>query len=161
VIYVTHSWPEVLEICDHLAVLIGGRIEQAGATENVYLHPVSPAAARLTGPVCEIPAKCVEASEVNVTPDARLLVEEKSDGAAYVVRPHQIQWGASSEGDGWRVAASRPSLAGWRVTLVSETGRELKIDSPRPRAPGDSVSIQLTSDVESPSLTRRMTTSAT
>jgi ABC-type sulfate/molybdate transport systems ATPase subunit len=160
VIYVTHSWPEVLEICDEVAVLIGGRIEQSGAMDDVYRRPASAAVARLTGPVCEIPLECIEASEVFAAPDARLLVDERPDGA-YVVRPHQVHLNSPWESNCWRVAASRPALAGWRITLELDSGRQLKIDSPQPWAPGEYVSIQLSNHGDAELAARGASSSAT
>jgi ABC-type Fe3+/spermidine/putrescine transport system ATPase subunit len=132
VIYVTHSWPEVLEICNEAAVLIDGRLEQSGPIDELYFHPASPDVARFTGPVCEIPLECVDSGEIAVTSEGPLLRDEKPSGACYVVRPQQIHLAEPAEPNCWRVAGCRPSGAGWRITLELEPGdRELRIESPR------------------------------
>lgn len=49
VLMVTHDAEEALLMADDLALMDKGRILQTGAPDDAYLHPVSPAAARLLG----------------------------------------------------------------------------------------------------------------
>jgi iron(III) transport system ATP-binding protein len=48
-IYVTHDQEEALAISERLAVMAGGRIEQAGTPWAIYTQPGSPAVARFVG----------------------------------------------------------------------------------------------------------------
>src|SRR5947199_727872 len=46
---VTHDQEEALEVADHVVVMDGGRVAQAGAPLEVYDHPTSPAVAAFLG----------------------------------------------------------------------------------------------------------------
>ncbi len=46
---VTHDFPEALSLARHAAVMVNGRIEQAGRIEDIFLHPVSPQVADFVG----------------------------------------------------------------------------------------------------------------
>lgn len=48
-ILVTHDQEEALSFCDRVAVIQGGRIEQAGTPEDIYRSPASPFVARFLG----------------------------------------------------------------------------------------------------------------
>lgn len=48
-IYVTHDQEEALVMSDRIAVMNGGRIEQAGTPAEIYLHPVSQFVAEFIG----------------------------------------------------------------------------------------------------------------
>jgi ABC-type sugar transport system ATPase subunit len=50
-IYATHDAAEALGLADRVALLVEGRLIQVGTPQQLYTEPVSPAAARLTGPV--------------------------------------------------------------------------------------------------------------
>jgi len=49
-IYATHDAAEALGLADRVALLVAGRVIQAGTPQQLYAEPVSAAAARLTGP---------------------------------------------------------------------------------------------------------------
>lgn len=49
VLYVTHDIDEAYRLCDRVAVVSGGRIEEMGTAEQVVMHPVSLAALKLSG----------------------------------------------------------------------------------------------------------------
>lgn len=138
VIYVTHSWPEVLELCDQVAVLVGGRLAQSGPLDVVYHHPASPAIARLTGPVCEVPRDYVEDGVVAACGPSLGVVAEES---CFVVRPQQVHL-APAEQPGWRVSDCRPCGAGWRLTLEREA-RRLRLDTAQHQPVGAQVSVRV------------------
>jgi len=48
-LHVTHSRDEAQALCDHLAVMLGGRIVQAGPLEEVLARPASPFVAEFLG----------------------------------------------------------------------------------------------------------------
>jgi molybdenum ABC transporter ATP-binding protein len=48
-IYVSHALPEIVALCDELAVIDGGRVLQHGRTDEVLRHPANAAVARLVG----------------------------------------------------------------------------------------------------------------
>ncbi len=48
-VYVTHDQVEAFAVADRVALMREGRIEQVGTPEALYLHPISPFAARFLG----------------------------------------------------------------------------------------------------------------
>lgn len=48
-VYVTHDQAEALSMADRIVVLSGGRVQQTGTPEQVYLRPCSPLVARQLG----------------------------------------------------------------------------------------------------------------
>lgn len=68
VLYVTHNLDDALAVGHRLAVVIGGRVEQIGETEDVYLKPESLAVMEALG----IPNRLIATVEA-VTADAMLL----------------------------------------------------------------------------------------
>jgi ABC-type sulfate/molybdate transport systems ATPase subunit len=66
VVYVSHFRHDVSEICQRLAVLVQGRLQQEGPAEYVFARPANAHVARLTGPVVEIPPALVEQGRVHV-----------------------------------------------------------------------------------------------
>ena len=60
-IYATHDAAEALGLADRVALLVAGRVIQAGTPQQLYAEPVSAAAARLTGPA-SILSDCVGAA---------------------------------------------------------------------------------------------------
>jgi ABC-type Fe3+/spermidine/putrescine transport system ATPase subunit len=55
VLYATPSREEAAAFAHRVLLMLGGRIEQAGAPKEVYLRPASPRAARAMGPVSLLP----------------------------------------------------------------------------------------------------------
>jgi ABC-type sugar transport system ATPase subunit len=49
-IYATHDAAEALGLADRVALLVAGRVIQAGTPQQLYPEPISAAAAKLTGP---------------------------------------------------------------------------------------------------------------
>jgi ABC-type Fe3+/spermidine/putrescine transport system ATPase subunit len=62
-VWVTHDPEEALEVADSLALMMRGRIVQAGPAEEVYRRPVSLEAARLLGRLNVLPASLFSAGE--------------------------------------------------------------------------------------------------
>lgn len=132
VLYVTHSWPEVLELCDRLAVLDDGRVVQEDTTAAVFQRPASAAVARLTGPVAEIPAAWREAGRI----DCPAAAPGPAEGAHWLVRPHHVRFGDPRGRNCWRVVGRQPHGSGWRVTLRAEDSpwEVLTHEQPQPGA---------------------------
>jgi iron(III) transport system ATP-binding protein len=65
----THDPAEALAIADRIALLIGGRIVQIGGPTEVYERPASVAAARLTGTVSVLAARCTMVDDELVSID--------------------------------------------------------------------------------------------
>lgn len=84
-VHVTHDATEALSLAQRLILMDAGRIIQIGAPEDVFLHPVTAQAARLTGPVTLIPTPVLgrrgDAVAVQLG-ETRLCVAATSEAAA-------------------------------------------------------------------------------
>ena len=78
-LFVTHDQEEALSMSDEMAVMNAGRIEQAGAPRDLYLHPKTRFVANFLGAVNWIDG-------VGVRPEALRLVRGQSEPAATVER---------------------------------------------------------------------------
>ena len=86
VLMVTHDAEEALLMADDLVLMDKGRILQIGAPDDAYLHPVSPAAARLLGEVELLSAEVL--AGVATTAFGALPAPDEPDGPAWVmIRP--------------------------------------------------------------------------
>ncbi len=117
VIYVTHSWHEVSEVCNRLAVLQRGRLVQEGPTGEVFQNPASAAVARLVGPVVEIPLSLISRGRIA----CEVVPPHACDGGMLLVRPQQIRLGNPCGQNRWLVLESHPFGNGWRITLECES----------------------------------------
>ena len=120
-VYVTHDHEEALAIADTLAVLIDGRIEDAGQPQRVYDAPRNAAVARFLG-----------ARPMNVL-----------DGGAFGIRPERVVVGS---GRSLRGRIVRRESTGPDAYLTVETARgtiEARVASETPGAPGDNVDVNL------------------
>jgi ABC-type sulfate/molybdate transport systems ATPase subunit len=138
VIYVTHSWPEVLELCERIAVLSNGRIVQEGPTTDVFQCPVDSHVARLTGAVVEVPAELVHDGHIgcDVKPP------DSPGGEGWHVRPHQVQFAAPAGRNCWQILQAQPHGNGWRVVLQLDDRRWTLVASQRPE-PGTVVAVSI------------------
>lgn len=76
-VFVTHDQEEALEVADRIVVMNKGRIEQAGAPDQVYEHPANPFVLNFLG-------------NVNLF-HGRLLHQETDHNAVSYVRSHDIE----------------------------------------------------------------------
>jgi iron(III) transport system ATP-binding protein len=89
---VTHDADDAMLTADRLALMDGGRILQTGAPREVYLQPVSLAAARLTGEADALPAE-VRGGRAE-TAFGTVPAADVGDGAAVVMaRPEAYRLG--------------------------------------------------------------------
>jgi ABC-type sulfate/molybdate transport systems ATPase subunit len=132
VVYVSHSWDEISHLCQNVAVLVDGRIEQADSVPLVYRRPTTPAVAKLTGPVVEIPMHLMQEGLVGCqSSDNDWLAVSDAEGGPMLVRPQQLRLTAAPNGLPWRVEQCRPDQTGWLATLVNRNER-LDVPSPAP-----------------------------
>ena len=86
---VTHDFAEALYLARRAAVMIGGRIEQVGPIEDIFLHPASPRVAGFVGMKNLFPVFCsgVEAR----AGDLVLRLARTAEGRGYVaIRPEDL-----------------------------------------------------------------------
>jgi ABC-type Fe3+/spermidine/putrescine transport system ATPase subunit len=155
-IYVTHHWQEALELCSLVAVLDQGRLVRHGPANEVYWNPGSARAARLTGPVCEIPRSWLASGLVERAGPADgccWVAEETGQESAaaggaerapiLLARPQQLHaLPCSGTTPSWQVSGCRPAAAGWVVDLQSPAGL-WSINMPHWIEPGTAVRVQL------------------
>ncbi len=138
-IYVTHSWAEAAQVAEHMAVLLDGKMIQAGRFTDVYRRPASATVARLTGPVVEIPRQVAEDGRIRLTePASKINMQDE----AWLIRPQQIQLIASDERNRWTVTQCQPFGFAWEAVFASGDDR---IHAPvgRQVCPGDVVGLEI------------------
>jgi iron(III) transport system ATP-binding protein len=91
-VYVTHDQEEALEISDEIAVMNHGCVEQVGAPEEIYDHPVSTFAATFVGAITLFQG-VVEAGGLRLGSGLLLPLATPDAGAGEVtigIRPEQV-----------------------------------------------------------------------
>ena len=96
-VFVTHDQSEALTMCDKVAVLNAGRLEQFGTPIELYEHPANPFVASFVGRVNRVAGR---ASGTTVTiGDNEIVLPKPMSGAVEVmVRPHRITLGGPGDG---------------------------------------------------------------
>lgn len=113
-IYVTHDQTEALSLCDRIAVMADGRVQQVGTPEEVCAHPASRTVAGFIGSANVIPVDRVERDGdgwVAVVGDARVEVSadvSEGDVSALTVHAHAVM-----------VSEARRSERGWFEMIVA------------------------------------------
>jgi len=120
----THNAAEALRIADDVAVLLDGRIVQAGPAKQVYRHPVSLAAAVALGPACELAGL---AESGRLVADGAVLLEGLDPARAgevrLILRPEDVAFEPAAAGAAEVVAADFAGAA-YRLRLTV-AGRDL------------------------------------
>ena len=109
-IYVTHDQSEAMTTADVIAVMNGGKIEQAGSPEEIYDRPQSEFVARFIGGSNVIRGKGLDATHAEFAGVALTCVGETMAAGADVavsIRPHDIG-----------ISAGRPQAGGNVVPAV-------------------------------------------
>jgi putative spermidine/putrescine transport system ATP-binding protein len=116
-IFVTHDQVEALAMCDRIAVMRAGHLEQLGTPFEIYEHPASPFVADFVGRINRLDALRAEDGSIRV--DGRTLCAG-NDGAAgpvtLMVRPHRIELDTTPRDAGWNNWPGRIH----RVTYVGD-----------------------------------------
>ena len=125
-LYVTHDQEEALSLCDRLAVMNAGRIEQAGRPEEIYRRPTTEFVARFMGEINLLPTGSPWRPALGISGD---------DLAGF--RPESVRVGG--EGAACLVRSSR--FLGSKAELSVElAGAEpLKIWTGAPIEPGQTI----------------------
>jgi sulfate transport system ATP-binding protein len=80
-VFVTHDQEEAMEVADRIVVMNQGRIEQDGAPDEVYDHPVSPFVLQFLGDVNLFRGPAADTTQGGAQGEARMTY----------VRPHELQ----------------------------------------------------------------------
>ena len=102
-IFVTHDQEEALEVAEQVAVLNGGRIEQAGTPDDLYDRPANKFVMGFVGPVSEFNGKLVRPHDLTLFDEA-----EPDTHEAIVERVVRVGFDVRAElalGDGQPVTA--------------------------------------------------------
>lgn len=115
---VTHDAEEALTLCDRIALMRAGRIEQVGTGEDLYRRPVSHFAARFFTDLVECEARCGDG--VVLTPFGRCAAPAFAAGETVLVclRPESIRAAAAGTGLPGTVVERR--FLGSRAVLMIE-----------------------------------------
>lgn len=98
-VYITHSLEEAMVMSDRIAIMRAGRIEQVGAAEEIYAHPISRFIAEFMGEVNLFDIKRASDGTLHA-PDLRIADGLKGDGiaptpgehGALMVRPEFVRF---------------------------------------------------------------------
>ncbi len=92
-VFVTHDQEEAFEVADHVVVMRGGKIEQAGSPQDVFDHPASPFVMDFLGQVNVFHGR-LQDGQMHVGNIAVNYPEythaESRDATAYI-RPHEVE----------------------------------------------------------------------
>lgn len=143
---VTHDVEEAMSLADELALMRDGRVIQTGRPADVYLNPVSAAAARLTGDVNAYDGLVKEGGLA--TPFGVVAANGAREGAAAraLVRPEGVV--LFDHGD-LVVLSARPAGAHVVIEAAPEIGHPVwraRAPLARAPAPGDRVSAAIDPD---------------
>jgi sulfate transport system ATP-binding protein len=85
-IFVTHDQEEAMEVSEQIAVINGGRIEQAGTPDDIYDRPVNRFVMGFVGPVAELGGRLVRPHDVT-------LLDENEPGAIEAIVERVVRVG--------------------------------------------------------------------
>jgi sulfate transport system ATP-binding protein len=136
---VTHDQEEAMEISDHVVVMNGGRVAQAGSTEDVYDRPASPFVASFVGG-----ANVLQGHMQNGRVTVGAMAVTTSDGSsapdgtavdAYV-RPHDVTL-TKADGETPAISAARVERlvrlgAKVKISLKLSDGARMTVELPKP-----------------------------
>jgi ABC-type Fe3+/spermidine/putrescine transport system ATPase subunit len=105
-IYVTHDQQEALNMCDRIAIMNNGRIEQIGTAEEIYERPLTRFVADFIGDTNLLEGTVVSRAEGAVTIESGgLTLVTKDEGGfaagepvAFCIRPERVLVGPGIEG---------------------------------------------------------------
>jgi sulfate transport system ATP-binding protein len=120
-LFVTHDQDEALEVADQVAVMNGGRVEQAGTPDEVYHHPSTDFVMGFLGRVDRFEARS-QAGRIHFGPWVLDAVEPETPGAGKAevfLRPHD--WELDVE-------ASHPSAVPVQVLHVHTAGPIVRLE---------------------------------
>ena len=142
-VYVTHAWPEAMQLCRRIAVLGRGRIEAQGTPEEVFWNPPSAQTAGLTGPVVELPRRLLDSGRVACPEGLEAVVGEgcRQEGLL-TVRPQQLSLVEPKDHNQWKVAQCRAAGSGWLLDVTCETW-QLTVPSANPLPVEQTVGLEL------------------
>lgn len=126
-VFVTHDQEEALAVSDRIAVMDGGRIDQFGTPEELYLRPATAHVAEFVGLSSVLPAFVADGA-AQVLGVTLPVLDETTDGPAEVfVRPENVRLGGPIAA----IVQESTFLGSMRRTLLrTESGELLRMQHP-------------------------------
>ncbi|MBE9605268.1 ABC transporter ATP-binding protein [Acetobacteraceae bacterium H6797] len=126
-VFVTHDQAEALAICDRIAVMRLGVLEQLGTPYEIYERPSNEFVAGFVGRVNRVAATQGPDGLVQLGDLSLLAAGQVANGpVTMMVRPHRMRVvDATPEGEGWNVArgeVTRSTFVGDLLTLEVKVG---------------------------------------
>ncbi len=116
IVYVTHQWEEIANLCENIVVLDQGCVVQQGPIDRVYWQPVNRRCATVTGQVMNVSAAWLKEGRIGVEDES----VETSVRLLGGVRPQQIEFIEPRGSNSWSVSSIQPMEFGWRCQLRSD-----------------------------------------
>lgn len=152
-IFVTHDQHEALAICDRVAVMSNGRVEQVSTPRELYQVPANAFVADFIGSMNRVPAAPAPAGRWSVLGsivDGLSIDGEPGDPSVALIRPEQLVIRSEPQASAavtsmWflgpitRVAVADPSLGSLTVDMLSDAAGGIAL--------GDRVSIAIRDEV--------------
>jgi sulfate transport system ATP-binding protein len=149
-VFVTHDQEEAFEVADHVVVMNKGRIEQAGAPDDVFAHPANSFVTDFLGHVNVFHGRLRDGrahiqvpggdASFNVTlPETSLdtPIEGEDEAITAYIRPHEVDIDRDSHGsDSMFAVVTRINRSGpmVKVALVAQEGQlPLDVELPHER----------------------------
>lgn len=148
-LFVTHDQEEALHLSDRVAVMRGGRIEQLGDPQSVYLHPVNEFVADFIGDISFLDGIYDAHGGFELPGGARVEapLSRPAGPARLAVRPEQVVLTDEPTGLPARVAEVAPETGSTLLALHLACGQKLQSRllglPPGTLAPGQPVRVRL------------------
>ena len=148
-VFVTHDQAEALALCDKVAVMNLGNLEQLGAPVDLYERPANPFVATFIGHINRVPGEA-SGDMARVGGHAIRLARAATGPVDVMVRPHRIALGAAPGTDGLNRLAgtiARVTYVGDLIQYVVDVdGLAWQVEQPTttarlPEAPGAKVEL--------------------
>jgi putative spermidine/putrescine transport system ATP-binding protein len=98
-IFVTHDQTEALAMCDRIAVMQAGRLEQLATPHDIYEHPATPFVADFVGRINRLEAMRTADGSLRAGPLAMRGSPGPAGPVTVMIRPHRVGFGPAANTD--------------------------------------------------------------